>query len=323
MATGGPAQTATSARLPDSPVTPGRIALYAVMVVVWGSSFFFTSLALRSFNPFLIVQVRMTIAAVILGAVIWITGRTLPRSARTWGHFVVLGLIGIALPFSLLTWGQVQVPSSTAIVLSSTTPIFVFIFATLVLKNERFEGLKLVGIVVAFGGVGLLSSGGGAALGGWIWPVMIVAASVLYGATNVYVRTFVQSVDPIVVAFLQLGIGALWLAPVTTFTGSWHVEDPSLISIIAVLELGIVASAVTYVLFFHFIQTWGSTAASLNTYLQPAVGVLLGVLVLGERLSLTSWAALGVIACGVFAFGWVSLRSSGLARRAARSRGAA
>ncbi|WP_309082621.1 DMT family transporter [Microbacterium sp.] len=287
---------------PGELVTPGRIGLYALMTTIWGSSFFFTALALRAFNPFLLVQLRMVLATVVLGLVVVLTRRRLPQTRRLWGHFVVLGLISIAMPYTLLTWAQVWVNSSTAIVLSSTTPIFVFLFATFVTRAEKFSTLRLVGIVLAFGGVVLLTAGGGGG-GGWFWPVVIVVTSAVYAVANIYTRTFVSSVDPIMVAFLQLGFGMLWLAPVTTMTGSWHVEDLGLIPLIAVLELGILGSAFAYVLFFYFIRTWGSTATSMNTYLQPAVGVLLGVVVLHERPSATGWIALAIILAGVIVFG--------------------
>lgn len=286
------------------------MALYGLMTVIWGSSFFFTALALESFNPFLIVQLRMLLAVAVLGLFVAMTRRPLPRTRRLWLHFVVLGAISISIPYTLLTWAQVWVESSTAIVLSSTTPIFVFLFATFVMHTEHFDVRRLAGIVIAFVGVIVLTSGGGGSDSGWFWPAVIVFTSAMYAVANIYTRTYVSSVDPIVVALLQLGFGALWLAPVTTLTGSWHVDDPSLISILAVLELGILGSAFAYVLFFYFIRTWGSTATSLNTYLQPVVGVLLGVVVLRERPTTVGWIALAVIVFGVVLFGTASLRSA-------------
>lgn len=288
-------------------VTPGRVGLYALMTTIWGSSFFFTAIALRAFNPFLLVQLRIVLATIVLGIFVAATRRRLPTSGRIWMHFVVLGFVSIAFPYALLTWAQVWVDSSTAIVLSSTTPIFVFLFATFVTRTERFEVLRLVGIVVAFAGVILLTSGGGGS-SGWFWPMVIVFTSAVYAVANIYTRTFVSSVDPMVTALLQLGFGSLWLAPVTTLTGSWHVEDPGILPILAVLELGLLGSAFAYVLFFFFIKTWGSTATSINTYLQPVVGVLLGVVVLGERPTPLGGVALAVIVVGVALFGWSGIR---------------
>ncbi|MFT3876515.1 MAG: DMT family transporter [Propioniciclava sp.] len=293
---------------PDSSVTGGRIALYALMVTIWGSSFFFTSLALRSFNPLLLVELRLILAGAVLGLFVMMARRSLPRTWVMWWHFIVLGAIGIALPLSLLTWAQVWVPSSMAIVLSSTTPVFVFLISAVILKKERFRLTKMLGISLCFGGVVLLTFDGGGFEGSVIWPIVVVVASAIYAIANVYVRVFVSHVDPMVVAFLQMSFGALWMIPVTTLTGSWVIDAVGPISVVALLELGILGSGFAYVLFFFFIRTWGSTATSLNTYLQPVVGVLLGVAVLGERMSSASWVALGVIVLGIGTFGWTSLR---------------
>lgn len=284
-------------------VTPDRAGLYALMVIIWGSSFFFTALALRSFGPILIVQLRTLLAAIVLGGIVVVTRRRLPGTGRLWVHFMVLGVISIALPYTLLTAAQVHVPSSMAIVLSSTTPIFVFLFATFVMRTERFRAFRLAGIAVAFAGVVLLTTGSGGGGGDVFWQAVILLTSAMYAVANIYTAKFVSSVDPITIAFLQLGFGALWLLPVTTLTDGWDFSEADVIPVIAMLELGILGSAFAYVLFFFFIKTWGSTATSMNTYLQPVVGVLLGVLVLHERPSLTGWLAMLVILAGVVLFG--------------------
>lgn len=294
---------------PGELVTPGRVGLYGLMVAIWGSSFFFTALGLTAFPPFLLVQLRMTIATVVLGLVVLVLRRPLPRSRALWRHFAVLGLLGISGPYALLTWAQVWVPSSTAIVLSSTTPIFVFLFATFVTRAERFRSLRLAGIIVAFTGVVLLTAGESRGGAGWFWPAVIVFTSMVYAVANIYTRTFVSAVDPIVTAFLQLGFGAVWLAPLTILTGSATAVHPTVVGVLAVLELGILGSGFAYVLFFFFIRTWGSTVTSMNTYLQPVVGVLLGVAVLGERPTPVGWLALCVIAIGVVLFGSAGLRA--------------
>ncbi|MFT4165860.1 MAG: EamA family transporter [Microlunatus sp.] len=301
---------ATSPLHVSSPaVTPGRLILYGLMITIWGSSFFFTSLALDSFTPLQIVFIRMLIATAILGAVVLVIRPGLPRRAAVWGHFVFLGILSIALPYSLLTWAQVWVDSSVAIVLSSTTPIFVFLIATLVLHSETFDATRLVAILIAFGGVILLTAGNTSASTSWTWSVVIVGTSIVYAIANLYTRHFVGDVHPLLTAFLQLGFGTLWLLPVMLFTRGWQLPaDVRPLSVVALLELGVLGSAFGYVLFFHFIRTWGSTKTSLNTYLQPVVGITLGVGVLGERPGWPAWVGSAVVLIGLALFGGSSLR---------------
>ncbi len=113
-------------------------------------------------------------------------------------------------------------------------------------------------------------------------------------------------------SILQIADGGYHLAVVLVAglaSGTFQIGAPSPISVLAILELGFAGSALTYLLFFHFIHLWGSTAASLNTYFQPLVGVTLGVLVLGDRVSPSGWLSLATVLCGVIIFGAGSLRS--------------
>lgn len=304
------------------PVTPGRVVLFALMTTIWGSSFFFTALALDAFTPFQIVFIRMLLATVVLAAVLALIRPRWPRGAAIWGHFVLLGLMSIALPYALLTWAQVWVDSSTAIVLSSTTPIFVFLIATFGLRTETFGLGRLVAVSVAFGGVVLLTAGAPAGSSSLFWSAVIVVTSANYAAANVYTKRFVSTVHPLLTAFLQLGFGTLWLLPVLLLSGDWRLPaDPGVASLVALAELGVFGSAFGYVLFFYFIATWGSTITSLNTYLQPLVGIALGVLVLGERPSWQAWLGIAVVVAGVALFGASGLRAG--RRRLRRSGGRA
>ena len=313
---------ATSPHHVSSAVTPGRLGLYGLMITIWGSSFFFTSLALESFTPLQIVFIRMLVATVMLGVVVTIIRPRWPRRAAVWRHFAFLGILSIALPYTLLTWAQVWVDSSVAIVLSSTTPIFVFLIATLVLHSETFDATRLVAILIAFAGVVLLTAGNSSASTSWTWSVVIVVTSMIYATANLYTRRFVGEVHPLLTAFLQLGFGTLWLSPVMLLTGSWRVQTGvHPLSVVALVELGVLGSAFGYVLFFFFIRTWGSTKTSLNTYLQPVVGIALGVGILGERPGWPAWVGSGIVLIGVAMFGGSSLyRQLARHRKMARPR---
>ena len=79
--------------------------------------------------------------------------------------------------------------------------------------------------------------------------------------------------------------------------------DLTVVSVISLIELGVLASGMNYIIFSKLIQTWGSTMTSLNTYLQPIVGILLGVIILNENISTKGWVAIGMLFSGVLMFG--------------------
>jgi len=314
---GGPGPDAAPAEPradPGAGAAPGGLALqlflYALMCSIWGSSFFFTALALRSFNPVAVPVLRMAIATLILGIVVALRRLPLPRAPGLWMHVAVLGALNIAVPYILLNQAQTHVHSSLASVLSATTPLFAFLFSWLLARTERFSPLRAAGLVIAFGGVVLLY-GFQRRQDGEIgpWSLVIVFCSALFAAGNVYTRRYLAGVHPFTVAFLQVGAGSAYLLAMGVASGELRFGTPSTTSLLAVLELGVAGSALTYVLFFHFIRLWGSTAASLNTYFQPLVGISLGVLVLKESIGAATCVSLAMVCCGVLIFGLGTLLS--------------
>ncbi|GLI27598.1 multidrug transporter [Agromyces rhizosphaerae] len=291
----------------------GEAGLYALMTCVWGSAYFFTALALPSFPPATLAFARMVLAALVLAAALRVSGVRMPRGARTYAVAAVLGLTNIALPYSMLIGAQVHLDSSVTTVLSSTTPIFVFLIAGLAFRTERITVLRAAGLALAFCGIVLLHGAPAAGDGSIAWPLLVVASSAVFAAGNVATRRFMAAEHPLVVAFLQLAFGALWLT-VPLAADGFRVGPVTPVGVLALLELGIAGSALTYLLFFRFVQRIGSTATSLNTYLHPLVGVTLGVAVLGDALTSRGWLALAVTGAGVALFGAAALRDGGLLR---------
>lgn len=280
------------------------------MTTIWGSSFFFTAFALQSFGPLLIVMARIAMAAVILAVVVAVARPPMPSARAEWLHLIWLGLFNIAVPFAILTVAQQHVISSTTVVLSATTPLFVFLLA-IATRAERFDPRRLVGILLCLAGVTVLTLYGGAAgAETWFWPLVIVGTSAIYAAGNVYTRRYLRDVSSLSTAWLQMTFGALWMLPAMWLFDGWRIGPIVPMAVAAILELGVLGSALCYVLFFYFIRTWGSTATSLNTYLQPVVGVLLGVLILQERATPGAGIGLGLVGLGIAGFAWGALRPS-------------
>ncbi|BBH68721.1 transporter [Actinoplanes sp. OR16] len=296
--------------------------LYTVLTTGWGASFFFTVIALRAFTPLQVVTLRMALAALVLTSVLALRrsrtspGRPVMPRRQEAVHLLVLGSFNIALPFLLLTAAQRHVPSSLTVVLSATTPVFVFLLATL-LRTEQFSAVRLLGVALSFTGVTVLAGlPGGGSPASWQWPLVVVLSSALYAAGNVYTRRHLSALDPLVIAWGQITAGACYLLPALLVAADPWPSSPELLPLPAVLELGVFASAFCYLLFFHFILSWGSTATSFNTYLQPIVGIALGVLVLNEPITTGQGLALTLILIGLTTFAAATLKPRPLPRYA-------
>jgi drug/metabolite transporter (DMT)-like permease len=292
-------------------------ALLLTMSAVWGSSFFWTKIALRSFAPATIVWARMGIAALALGVVLAATRTRLPRRPSVYARLAGLSVVNITIPFTMVTWGQQFTGSALASILSSTTPLFVFAIAVVAFSDERFTWPRLAGTVVAFAGIVLLLATTGQGRGhpaSAAGALIVLASSAVFGCGNVLSRHVTREIKPLVAAFLQAAFGCVFEIPVMALLREPAFPPATGAALLAVLWLGVLGSALTYLLYFRLLGTLGSTRTSINTYLQPVVGVILGVVVLGEALPVRSVLAIAVILAGVGTFAAASLATPPAAR---------
>lgn len=279
----------TRAENPRRPVAYG--ALVVLLGALWGSSYMFITLGLGSFSPVALIALRMTIAALVL----WVIA---PKGIGVRGFFsarlILISLLNISIPFVLITYGQSLLPSATVSVLSSTTPLFVILFA-LLLGIERIGAGQVAGGVVAFGGVVLILADG-ASMPPLLPSALVLLASALYASGNLIVARYFRSWDARELAWSQSAWSAVMLAPLLLFQ-EWRAPSP--VSILSVVWLGVVGSAITYVLYFRLIRTVGSSRTASNTFIQPVVGVLLGALILHESITAQLLLGAGLVVGGM------------------------
>jgi drug/metabolite transporter (DMT)-like permease len=128
--------------------------------LVWGSSYLFIKLAVDDFGTFTLVALRLVVGAILLWTVVRVAGQAVPRERRVYGHLLVLAIINITIPFLLITWAEQSVESSLAAILTSPVPLFAIILSSLFLADEPMRVNGVVGLMVGFVGVVLITSGG-------------------------------------------------------------------------------------------------------------------------------------------------------------------
>jgi drug/metabolite transporter (DMT)-like permease len=257
--------------------------IFIALGVMWGSSYLFIKFGLETLTPFTLVALRLGIGAALLAAVVLAAREPLPRSARTYGHLVVMSIFNIVLPFSLITWAQLSVPSSLASILTSTVPLFVIVIAAVALRDEPITLNRLGGLAVGFAGVVLLTNPGAFSLDGdGIAQLALIGAAVSYAFGAVYARRNVTGLRPMVPALFQVGL-AFAISSVLALTFERPFELPfSVQAIGSVVWLGVFGSGLAYLAFFRLLRTWGATRTSLVAYVMPVVGILLGVTIAME-----------------------------------------
>ena len=271
--------------------------------ILWGGSFFFVELVVTSLPPLTIVLLRVGIAAASLGLFAALLRLPLPLSGATWLAFFVMGLINNVIPFSLIAWGQNHIASGLAAILNATTPLFTVFVAGILLADEHLRPAKLVGAAFGFTGVVLMI--GPSALTGFgndlAAQLAILGAALSYALAGVFGRRFkTMGIDPVTAAAGQVSASALILLPVVSLF-----EQPSGLAslagsgIAAIVCLGLLSTAMAYILYFRILASAGATNLLLVAFLVPVSAILLGGLVLGESLRWIHLAGMGLIGLGL------------------------
>ncbi len=266
---------------------PGFIALG----MVWGASFLFIELALESFTPLGIAFLRGALGALSLLVVIAVLRQGLPRNPRHWLHIAVVALLLNTAPGFLFAFGQQYVSSSIAGILNATTPMMTLLVIALAFREQKPTLNQKLGIVLGFLGVVAVGVGGGELSVSSPWGiVLLLLATLCYGVAMPYAKRFVSPLpySPYVLATAQVSASALIAAIPALFLGI--ADTPLTVNAVGgIIALGVLGTGFAYVWNYRNIELAGSVIASSVTYVTPVIAVILGLLILGERLGPLQW----------------------------------
>ena len=268
-----------------------------VVSAFWGSSYMFIKIALDDgVEPGVIVFTRVALAALVLVPFALRRG-ALEALRPKLGLVALLGLIQVVGPFLLITFGEREISSSLTGILVATVPLFTFLLAFALEGEERAGALSLVGVGVGLVGVALLlglDAGGGLAalLGG----LMVVAASFGYGLGAWFLKRNFGGVPPTGVLAGTMSTASLVPLPLALVQAPDGLPGSGAIASLAVL--GLVCTALTFLLFYSLVGSEGPARSSLVGYIAPAFSVAYGVSLLGEPFSVATAAGLLLIVAG-------------------------
>ena len=270
-------------------------ALFVAMSALWGLPYLLIKVAVAELDPTVLVFVRLAMAAVVLAPLAIATGSLSNVRAR-WRRLVLIALGGIVAPFLLIAYGEQHITSSLAALLVASDPLFVVLIALPLDASERPNGTRLAGLLIGFVGVAILLgvNVGGDAMGA-LGAGMVLLAAVCYAMSALLVKGL-RGVPLLGSVTVTLGIAAIVLAPPALLSLPSSMPGPAVTA--SVLVLGLISTALAYVLYFSLIAETGATRASIITYINPAVAVVLGAVVLAEPLTVGSILGLGLIVLG-------------------------
>jgi drug/metabolite transporter (DMT)-like permease len=294
----------------DSMPAPARMSLLdwsllLALSILWGGSFFFVGVVVKTVPPFTIVLLRVAIAAAALHLVLRATRSPMPWDARTWLAFFCMGLLNNAIPFSLIAWGQTHIASGLASILNATTPLFTVLVAHALTADERLSKGRIVGVLLGLAGVVALI--GPQALVGLGKDVLaqfaVLGAALSYGFAATFGRRFRRmGVSPLATATGQVTASSTLILPVALIIDRpWTLPSPGLPVWAAILGLALLATALAYILFFRILASAGAVNLMLVTFLIPVSAILLGSAFLGETLAAMDFVGMALIGLGLAA----------------------
>lgn len=256
--------------------------LFGAMALIWGIPYLLIKISVDSYSPAAIVAGRTLIGAILL-LPFAIRSGALRAAAKKWPWVLAFGLIEMAGPFFLLGNAEKTLPSGLTGLLVATVPLWATIFALLGGSKGALRPVRILGLLLGFAGVAVivLLPGLGTAGSGWLFAAgEVLLVAVLYAIAPFVVMHKlgdVPSLGSISLSLLIIGVGYLPAAFLTQH------EVPTVPATVSLVLLGIICTAIAFIVFFALIREVGPVNAPLFTYINPIVALILGVIILGEH----------------------------------------
>ncbi len=257
--------------------------LFLVMSVIWGVPYLLIKVAVEEVSPVLVVFVRCAIGAALL--LPWTVARGQLRPAlRHWRALLAFTLLEMTGPWLLLAFAEQSLSSSLTGLLVATVPFVAALAARLAGEEERLTPIRLVGMGI--GVVGIVALLGLDVGGAQLLPLLAVALVVVgYATAPLIVSRALPEVPGVAASSVALFVTAVVYAPFAV-PRLGRLPEASSSAVLSLVVLGVVCTALALALFFALIREVGPQRALVITFVNPAVAVLLGVLLLDEPFTL-------------------------------------
>ncbi|NWG17202.1 MAG: DMT family transporter [Chloroflexi bacterium] len=277
-------------------------AYFWLLSLIWGSSFLLMRVGVVEIPPAQLTFTRVGIAAVGMNILLLLTRRRYPSDWRALLSLAVVGLGNTAVPFTLLAWGEQTVESGMTSIIQAVTPVFALVIAHFAFVDERITPTKILGIVLSFIGIVVLTSrdlqavplmgGEGSGLADLAGEFAIIGAALCYAIFTSFSRKVLQrhKVDPVVVSGATMTaatIGAglmMFAAPLIGERAPVAYDSLSRDVLLSGLALGFFNTFLAYLLFYQVVAKLGASRSTMVTYVVPVVAITLGALVLNETI---------------------------------------
>jgi drug/metabolite transporter (DMT)-like permease len=270
---------------------------FGALSAIWGVPYLLIKIAVdHGVPPSVLAWGRVTLAAVVLLALAGRAG-TLRTLAGRWRWIVAYGIAEIAIPFPLIAFGERRLPSSLTAILIACAPLLITLISWRLDAGERPTPLRMAGLLIGFAGViELVGVNVASHPGQLLGTLAVLGAAVGYSIGPMIIKYQLADLDPRAAMGASLGVAAVVLTPLAALDA--HSAAPTAGALAAVVTLGLLCTALAFVILSVLVAEVGPSRGSVITYINPVVAFALGVTLLGEQPSVGAVAGLLLILSG-------------------------
>jgi drug/metabolite transporter (DMT)-like permease len=279
-------------------MTRRGLILFAALGIAWGIPYLFIKVAVGELEPEMVVLGRAALAALLLMPLAFFRREVAPV-LRRWKPMLAYTVVEIIIPWYFLSSAEQRLPSSTAGLLLATVPLVGVAIAFIMGRPERLTRLNWLGIV--FGMLGVAALVGLDVAGSDLVAVGQVGIVVVgYALGPAILARWMSDLPGVGVVAVSLAATAVVYVPFVLFTGAWPTAWPSSSVVWSIIILAVVCSALAFLLMVALVSEIGPVKATAITYVNPAVAIIAGVLILGERVTVWTIVGFGLVLLGSY-----------------------
>ena len=259
--------------------------LLITLAAIWGSAFFNIKIASTDYTPMALAFGRIFFAALVMIIYCFIRGIHIEAFGKNWHWYATIGLVNLVLPFFFISFGIVKVQSNMAAILMSTAPIFAAILSHLFIPDEKINFLKFLGILVGFLGIVFLFSDDLLINSSNIfYAFMVILGPAFYTLGGLFSLRLKHVKNEVVTSSILVWAVMILLPIMFIFENPLDLK-PSLGPTISLFYLGVVATAIAWLMRFYILQKNGLVFQSQVAYIIPIFGLIFGYIFLQEKIT--------------------------------------
>ena len=274
--------------------------LLILLALIWASAFFNITIATYSFGPITIAFLRVFFGAIPVLLLCYYKKIKIEAFSKDWHWFAMIGFINLVAPFFLIAYGVQSVQSNLAAILMSTTPLSSTVLGHFYTKNEKFNFIKTIGILIGFSGILYLFSDNILINeNNFFSAILILLGSTCYVIGGVLTLKISKKKNENVTGSILVWAVLILIPIVSIVEQPWNVS-PRLDSTISVIYLGLVSTGIAWLLRFRILVNNGLIFQSQVSYLIPIFGTILSYIFLKELITFKVLISLIAVSVGIY-----------------------